>query len=302
MLAADLSPPSALRWCLAAVWDWALILAALAVAIVSQHPAVYVLAVLVIGNRQHALSILGHDGGHRLVCRKRWLNDALTNLLAFWPMMVGIHAYRKFHFAHHRLTGEADDPELALKGRAAPRYDLPAPRPRLLRRFVFDLLGGGADEVLDLALYIRPLTWSDRLGPIAWWLVVGGACVAAGFWQAPAVWFVALVTSYWATFRLRIWTEHMGTTGTHRIHVAWWQRVLFAPHNTWYHYEHHRWPAVPFYRLPAARSLDRDEPVVSLTEVLHGYAAATATHSGQAVALEPQPATAQAEAACAAAS
>jgi fatty acid desaturase len=37
------------------------------------HPLVMLLAIVVIGNRQHALSIMAHDGGHFLAAKNKWL-------------------------------------------------------------------------------------------------------------------------------------------------------------------------------------------------------------------------------------
>lgn len=280
-----LTRPCLYRWLMAATIDWGVIVGALALSLYANSLAGHLLAVLVIGNRQHALSILGHDGGHRSVCRTRWLNDALTNLLCFWPLGVGIHSYRKFHFAHHRLTGTPLDPELEFKRRAAPCYDLPATNRVLGRQFVKDLLGGGIREVIGLVKQIRPITLGDRFGPLLWWTIAGSACLYGGCWQAPLLWFGAIVTTYWATFRLRIWIEHMGTNCTHRVWLCWWQRLLFAPHNTWYHYEHHRWPAIPFARLPAARNLDHTVPVVPMQDLLVFFETSDPVPSGQAASM-----------------
>lgn len=263
--------------------DWLVIGGALALSLYGDHFGGYLLAVLVIGNRQHALSILGHDGGHRSVCRTRWLNDALTNVLCFWPLGVGIHSYRKFHFAHHRLTGTALDPELAFKRRAAPCYDLPATYRVLGCQYIKDLLGGGIREVVNLVRQIRPITSGDRFGPFMWWVGAGSACLHFGCWQAPLLWFGSLLTTYWATFRLRIWIEHIGTSATHRVHLCWWHRLLFAPHNTWYHYEHHRWPSISFAQLPAARRLDHTVPVVRMKDLFAFFQSSAPVPSGQPV-------------------
>lgn len=282
MHANDLSQPRPGPWLRAATLDWlAITAAAAALALHLDELWAYLLAALVVGNRQHALAILGHDGGHRLVCRRKWLNDALTNLLCFWPLGAGIHSYRRFHFAHHRSTGTALDPELELKRRATPRYDLPTSRLRMVCHFAQDLLGGGIREIIDLVEHMRPMTWGDRFGPLLWWLTVGSVCIALGALPIVLLWFGSLLTVYWAMFRLRIWTEHMGTTETHRIEANWWQRLLYAPHNTWYHFEHHRWPNVPFSCLPAARELDSATPVIGVHELFAEYARMAATGSGQ---------------------
>jgi hypothetical protein len=110
---------------------------------------------------------------------------------------------------------------------------------------------------------------------------VGSAGVALGYWPVIALWFGALATSYWAFFHLRMWIEHVGTDGTHRVYLSWWQRLLFAPHNTWYHYEHHRWPSVPCHLLPRARLLDQTVPIVTWSELLRHYRLAPPVASAQ---------------------
>src|SRR5215470_12564793 len=44
--------------------------------------AAYVVAVVVIASRQHALMVMTHEGIHKRVARRLWLNDWMTRLLA----------------------------------------------------------------------------------------------------------------------------------------------------------------------------------------------------------------------------
>src|SRR5262245_799593 len=56
-----LEPAKAIR---ATAEEWFVIAAAIALCSFFWHPALYVVAVVVIGSRQHALLILGHDASH----------------------------------------------------------------------------------------------------------------------------------------------------------------------------------------------------------------------------------------------
>jgi fatty acid desaturase len=259
------------RWLTAALADWVILMGAIALAIHVDHPVSYVVALFLVGNRQHALGILGHDGAHRLVCRHRGWNDLLTNVLCFWPLWVDLERYRPFHFGHHRHTGGAEDPELAFKQGGRHWYALPVSGPKLFACLVLDLIGGGAREVLSLLTFIGPASLRGLVGPVLWWAVATGACLASDCWQALALWFGAMFTSHWALFRLRMWFEHVGTAGTHRVELRWWQKLLFSPHNVGYHWEHHHWPAVPFYRLPMTRDFDRQVPVLSVPALLDWF-------------------------------
>jgi fatty acid desaturase len=278
---ARLRTPSLPRWLAGVALDWSVIAAALAVAAWLRHPVVYVLAVYVVGNRQHALAIMGHDGAHGAACRPRWLNDWLTCLLCFWPLGLGLDGYRKHHFTHHRHTGTDVDPELEYKGWGAPRWDLPTRRERFARCLVLDLLGLCPRELALLRRTIPAHSPRDVLGPLLLWSAGLAVLLWAHALWIGLIWVAGLATAFWAMFRLRVWTEHMGTPGTHRIRVSWWQRMLFAPHNTWYHWEHHRWPSLPSGNLPAARELDGSEPVVPLCDLLVSYRKASEVPSGK---------------------
>src|SRR5262245_34021311 len=60
----ELSALDTTRAILATAGEWAAIAAAIAVCTLFWHPVLYVLAVMVIGARQHALIIMGHDASH----------------------------------------------------------------------------------------------------------------------------------------------------------------------------------------------------------------------------------------------
>ena len=276
-----LRTPCVFRWLAAVLLDWAVILAALMMAARLHHPAGYVAAVLVVGNRQHALAIIGHDGAHRAASRTRWLNDTLTCLLCFWPLGLGLDGYRRHHYAHHRHTGTREDPELEYKGWGAPHWDLPTPGLRLFFLFVRDLFGLSPRELLNLRRTIPPVSQRDVVGPLLWWTAALGLLFVTGALWIALLWAISLGTAYWATFRLRVWTEHMGTPGTHRIHAAWWQRLLFLPHNTWCHWEHHRWPTYPSCTLQTVRELETKTPVEPLAGLFRSYRKSPSIPSGQ---------------------
>ena len=74
-------------WLKDALLDWAVMTGAIILAGLWNNPAGYALAVLIVGNRQHGLALLGHDGTHCTLSHSRALNEFLTNLLAWWPLL-----------------------------------------------------------------------------------------------------------------------------------------------------------------------------------------------------------------------
>ena len=240
------------KWLLPTAMEWAIIVALFMAGYWLNSPIAWFAVTVVLGSRQHALAVLGHEGAHYLISRNRWLNDSAAELLCFWPLGVGIGGYREHHFRHHRLIGTPDDAEWI--DRDDWQWTLPKSRSQIVGFFLGDIVGLGVPGVARVLFAVaggrRALDW---FGPI---LFLGGlvaAFVWSGLWLVPVVWFSALLTSFWAFFRLRIWTEHVGTSGTHRISANWWQRWFIVPHNTWYHYEHHEQASVPFWALPLQR-------------------------------------------------
>lgn len=228
-----------------------------------------VLAIMVTGVHLHRNAILGHDGAHFLISSDRRLNDLLANLFFFWPAGGTVSGYRAWHFLHHRWVGTPRDSEHATK--AGPRYQTPKRRAALIRDCALDLVGGGVLEILRLQWVIRPRRFLEFLGPVGWWVLAGLSLYVFDLLHVGVIILVSLFTSFAAINRLRGWCEHIAIEGTHRFHANALMRYVFFPHNTWCHYEHHRWPNVPYYLLPQARSELPDEPVVSLSDVLKRF-------------------------------
>jgi len=249
--------PSFVRWLGAAARDWAIIVVTFWA--IDQVPGgpLKPLTCLVgswaIGTRQHALAILGHEGAHGLVSRRKWLNDWATRLLCFGPLGVDLERYAAFHGAHHRHNGGPDDPELAFKAMEG-KWDLPMTWRRLVRYILTDLLGAGGPFALGLAVGLRPRKARGWLALLGWWGVALGAVAWSGRWLIPGLWLFAFVTSFWCVFRLRMWTEHVGTPTTHSVRASWWQRAIFLPHATWLHDVHHANVNIPCHHLEAARA------------------------------------------------
>ncbi len=279
-LMSKLREPSIARFIFEVAFDWFFIILAIASCI--RFPAFYtwVPAFIIIGARQHALNVMGHDGAHRMCCRNRLLNDFLTNIFCFWPFWIGVHSYRIFHFNHHRFNGKKGDPELEHKLFAAPQFDLPADKKRIFYHVFQDLFALNISQLLILIRLFRPAKLSDSLGPVIWWAIVGGLLYQYGLLWALLFWYGAYLTTYWAVFRVRIWTEHVGTPDTHRLSACWWQRFLFVPHYTWCHYEHHHHPAVPCWNLPRLRKIIPGNPIISFKELFNSFQSASPHKSG----------------------
>lgn len=275
---ADLAGPRTGPWIFAAIVDWAIIAAVFALVAHLDHPIAYALALVPLGSRQQALGALFHDAAHRLVARGGTVNDALGSALAAWPLGLTLGGYRRYHFAHHQALGTERDPEMLHK-RAIPAWRLPASPALVVRSFVGDLLGGGLPHVAFAGTLTRPVSLLETLGIGAFWIAIFAVSYALGVLWIPLLWIAAVATVFWSGVRLRIWTEHLGTHGTHRITMPRWFSHLVMPHNIGLHWEHHNFPSVSFSNLPKLRAV-LPGPQVPLDRLLRAFATSAPLASG----------------------
>lgn len=262
--AVDLAVLMACFWAWIQIWRWDSWMSG---------PVLFALLV-VIGSRQHALAILGHDGSHRAISRNRKLNDALATLCL---SLIGgaLHPYRSFHAQHHAHTGvPGKDKELLhihhpLLG--AP-WRLPMTRTRFWGFLSLNFVGGALPHLMYLMRLSGPRNVREALPIVAFVLTLCGLSVAMGVAWVPLVWFGALWTTFWAFFHIRIFTEHVGAAEsdgyTHAVAFPLWMKLLTHPHNVWLHEVHHQYPAVPFYDLPKYARRDTTVPVGQLYQRL----------------------------------
>ena len=265
---------SAWRATLAVLEDFAVIAAAIAVALALwPNPLVVFLSIILIGTRQHALFVISHDAAHYLLYERRWLNELVGRACA---MLQGLsmRTYRVIHRLHHNnLYGELD-PDTALHG------GYPRGRMYLVRKLLKDLSGltawktyayflGGAPALNtttnvavrpldDTSVKLRAEARADRNAVIAFHLLMLIVFAATGYLvQYLVLWVLPLVTVVQAILRLRAISEHGATTDFSSPLTAArtnlgpaWLRWLIFPHNVNYHVEHHLYASVPQYNLP----------------------------------------------------
>jgi len=279
----DLCRRTALPWLRDAALDWAVILGALGFVHVFSNPVTWLLAVLIVGNRQHALAILGHDGTHYTLSRNAAFNDFLTNLLCFWPLGLTVSGYRALHYVHHKNTGTENDPELGHKRMRAPQWDLPATPWTVLRHALMDLLGGSVADYLIIIRFSKPQSKREYLPLALFHIAALSLLLGLGCWLAASIWYFSLVTGFMMFFRLRLWLEHQGTDDTQRLALTWWQGAILSPHYAWHHWEHHRYPTIPYHKLAQARQRLAGPPILTLRDLVASFASAGPIPSGTAL-------------------
>src|SRR5688500_18806350 len=238
------------------------------------NPLVILIAILVIGTRQHALFVIAHDAAHYLLYERRWLND-LAGRVCATVQGLSMCTYRVIHRLHHNNLYGALDPDTALHG------GYPRGKAYLVKKLLKDLsglrarktyayfLGGAPAPNTATNVALRPLddtssklrsdALHDRNAVIAFHVLALILFAASGYLlQYLVLWVLPLVTVVQAILRLRAIAEHGATTDfsspltAARTNVApAWLAWLIFPHKVNYHIEHHLYASVPHYNLPA---------------------------------------------------
>ncbi len=240
-------------------FQWAAILACISIAHNSDSYVVLVLSLCVIATRQHALTILFHEGCHYNLCNSKPLNDFLTNIFAAFPLAISVKRYRNNHLAHHRNLNQSDDPDIV-------ENTPPKSTWTLIGLILMDLCFLSVPKNLKrnrkfgaLGLFTEKGDgWKgERRLYIAFLATVVVSATAFGGWKYVGLYFlVPGFTGLQALTRLRGYADHGGRLDevdewrkTRTVEANWFERFLFAPGSINRHLEHHLYPSVPFYNL-----------------------------------------------------
>lgn len=259
------------HWILAALFDWVIIVLTFILVSLWTSPVSCILAVIFIGSRQHGLALLGHEGTHFTIHRSRKINDALSDIVAFWPVGLTTTGYRSIHFLHHQHLNTDKDPELMHRSSKAPQWDLPITLNKIGRYILLDMIGYSVSDYFMIITGAKPDTRTTYLWMVVMHVLFITTCFYFNALWIAAIWYVALLTSFMGFFRLRTWLEHQGSDDTHRLHLHWLVAAIFSPHGAWYHHEHHALPAVPFHKMKKLRQHWKDQPAIGLRQLFQQY-------------------------------
>ena len=277
-----LARPRPVRVVLDVAWCYAVILLAFALLAASSSPWGAILAFVLIGNRQYAMSIMAHDGKHGNLLRDRRWNDPFTIIALCIPIGVDFHGEWLNHRAHHRYLGSERDPDrhLYIVGNKATRarflvfLSAAATFVRSFARAVRSGTGGGRRRPFILAFL------AYRWPTLAAQLAIFAVCAAMfPWWYYLAFWIAPIYVLMFVPHKIRMFCEHAqpilpDRAGDDRRLVTYrpglLERTLLSPMNNNFHAEHHVWPAVPYCSLPRAHRLLDAHPLI---EVRRSYTA-----------------------------
>ncbi len=263
------------------VWDlgaqWIVIGVAAAWALWWGHVLGYAIAALVIATRQHALGILMHDGTHyRLLPSRAW-NDAVCDFLCALPLGMTTNRYRHEHLLHHRYLNTDRDPYWVDFEKDAEWHWPKRPKAALAvaLRDITQVNGRRWGAVMyrwspwinHFSVKALPsgtpaLGSGERIRIYVFHLAVAaGVLFTPVGWKLLALWLVPLLAVTPLLVRVRTIAEHLAIPNRSELDASrhsdgtWLERQTVAPLGINYHLDHHLFPAVPYYNLPALHAL-----------------------------------------------
>ena len=242
----ELTRPSGLSTFWVIGRDYAVIAAMIWLCEAYWHPALYLLAVVVIAARVSSLGGLIHEAVHYNLFKSKRMNDWVALVFCSWPLLgaFSLRAYRKSHLTHHKYANTPLDPDPDIQG---------------MKNI------GSAREA---ALFF----WRGLTLPVVYF--------AKGFWGRPTAqrvialfsvglfvyflpgvaervllyWLIPLLTVYSLFVFIRLNAEHNAVDAdeplyrTRTVIPTLLSRLTVAPAYVGYHLAHHVYPSVPFFR------------------------------------------------------
>jgi fatty acid desaturase len=231
------------------ILEWALIVLAVWLSERFWNPFLYLLVVMWIGARQHALGTLVHDAAHWRLFNQRKLNDFVGELFCAWPLFIRMEAYRYTHLKHHKHTGTPLDPEFT-------RDRYPTSRNELLAQLLRDVLGLNLLKQLEEAREMdrAPVTRETKILRALFYLVLFSGMTWLGGWRIFLLyWLIPTATWLKCIVRVRAVADHAGLAPkkgeafypTRTLIPNVFDRLFIAPRNVSYHLAHHLYMGVP---------------------------------------------------------
>ena len=201
-----------------------------------------------------------HECVHRTAFQSRRLND-LVGWIAGALCLYNFNYYRRYHTWHHRYTQDPQrDPELS------------TPKPTSLGGYIYHLSGvefwlSKPRELASLALgrgakypyiaegSVKEVTISAALQVALYAALLLGSIlfrtdVALIYWFLPAVLAQPVLRALLIVEHTGCSADLNGLTNTRTTLASW--PIRFLMWNMPFHAEHHLYPSIPFFRLPAA--------------------------------------------------
>lgn len=240
----------------------------------------WLVAICIIAGAQHGLSLIGHEGAHRLICpHNKRLNDLIATYLFAAPVLLPFNVYRQRHVLHHRFVSQTGDTKnvyrrdwrgwrffaeafrslLGLDYLLKVRDVLRSGKGEEYQQFDSNLRRDQISVLVVQAILFLILTFFDPLhyGIPTYYFIL---------------WLWPMLTVSFLFAKIRALVEHqpprtgrsdtqetpyfMHTPGPmlRSVNATWFERLFLTKINFHYHAEHHLWPWISYQHLPDINS------------------------------------------------
>lgn len=276
-----LTQKSDIKGLLTVLLTWGSIAVVFAIPAIWPNPVTCILAIVLLGGRQLALSVLVHDCGHRTLFKNQRANEFVGRWFAAYPLLLDMDGYAKGHLEHHRKSGTAEDPDL-------PNYkEYPISRNSFYRKVWRDLSGQTAFKAIKSvkrgsgdALVRGPRKSNTTQRALGINAILFLLLAITGKPWLYLLWVAAYFTMYMLIIRIRQIAEHANVPdlynsdsrlNTRTVYAGPLARLLLAPNRVNYHLEHHLLASVPLYHLVEMHQLLKQRGAYHETEFPKGY-------------------------------
>jgi fatty acid desaturase len=249
--------------------DWIGVIAGFALFHAYPTVAGFLAASVILGFSQHGLIVLGHEAVHFRICKSRFFNEWIGRLFCFFPITLTVSSYRDFHFPHHRDPFGENDPEIPLRIALGKNFAPPFKVSRGLRLWALSFLGFSVKELAVFVSMMPRGSVKEKIYLVGYWTMLLAVTYHFHAWAYLGAWAVGLFTTYFSKLRIQGWYEHglsEMTTSRYSLPNLFYRFIM--PHNIWVHYEHHKYPSIPFYNLEKVRLLDHSDKIYGLDEMV----------------------------------
>ncbi|MEJ6628115.1 MAG: fatty acid desaturase [Ilumatobacteraceae bacterium] len=229
-------------------------------ALALRNPITYVIAFLLMGRAHAQLLALMHESVHRLLFRKRKLNDFAGRWLLGYMSFVNTDGYRYVHMAHHREEFGPNEPDIPLYA------NYPITRASFWRKMRRDGLGSTGFRMLRgqfVSVFnkkspdqnVQRNTQRKIFALHTVLLIL--SVIFVNPWVYAMLWLLPYITVWRVMNRLRSIAEHGGLRAdsdrrvtTHSVKQHLFSSFYFVPFNLGWHIAHHTDSGIPFRSLP----------------------------------------------------
>jgi len=273
----ELTKPNIFRTLLQITIDYAAIALFIGGAIYFSNIFVTLIAICLIGARQQALGIIGHDSVHYRMSSNKFLNDAIANIFIFFPLWTSLKDFRKRHLLHHQLTNTDDDPDFINK-KDNKEFKFPQTKLTFIKNVFKYIFGFHFIQVIFNKNYshgnkvkylYRGLTAGKRVDNVEYKTSYTERllCYVFNIVVLFVMWYNSWLVEYFVYWilphvlyvpfliRVRSINEHFGIKkkeieASRTMYPTWFDElVLGISWNISYHLDHHLFPSVPSYNL-----------------------------------------------------